>query len=140
MLEKTLSIIKPDSVSKNIIGKIISRFENAGLRIIAAKMVHLSKNQAESFYSIHKGKPFFNNLIEFITSGPIMVIVLEGEDAISRNRTIMGATDPKKANPGTIRHDFAESIDKNAVHGSDGLDTAREEISFFFNELCTRNT
>lgn len=132
MSEQTLSIIKPDSVEKNVIGKILSYLEKEGLSIVAAKMLHLSKEQAESFYDIHKEKPFFNELVEFITSGPVLVQVLEGADAIAKNRKIMGATDPKKAEPGTIRADFAESIDRNAVHGSDAPETAKREIVFFF--------
>ena len=130
--ERTLSIIKPDAVSKQLIGQIISRFEKAGLRVAAAKMVHLSKAQAESFYAIHKERPFFNALVAFMCSGPVLVQVLEGENAILRNREIMGATNPKEAAAGTIRADFADSIDHNAVHGSDALATANEEISFFF--------
>jgi len=141
MSEQTLSIIKPDSVEKNIIGKILSYLEKEGLSIVAAKMLHLSKEQAESFYDIHKEKPFFNELVEFITSGPVLVQVLEGADAIAKNRKIMGATDPKKADPGTIRADFAESIDRNAVHGSDAPETAKREIAFFFKpeEIFSRN-
>lgn len=130
--ERTLSIIKPDAVSKQLIGQIISRFEKAGLRVAAAKMVHLSKHQAESFYAIHKERPFFNALVAFMCSGPVLVQVLEGENAILRNREIMGATNPKEAAAGTIRADFADSIDHNAVHGSDASATANEEISFFF--------
>jgi nucleoside-diphosphate kinase len=131
-IERTLSIIKPDAVRKNVIGKILARFEAAGLRIVAARMMHLSRAQAESFYAVHHGRPFFRDLVEFMTSGPIMVQVLEGEAAIARNRELMGATDPKKAAPGTIRADFADSIDANAVHGSDAEDTARVEVAFFF--------
>ena len=127
--EKTLSIIKPDAVKKNHIGEILARFEKSGLKIIAAKMLHLSKEQAEKFYAIHKGKPFYNDLVTFVSSGPVLVQVLEGDNAIQKNRDIMGATDPKKAAPGTIRKDFAASIDENAVHGSE---TAKQEISFFF--------
>ena len=134
-IERTLSIIKPDAVAKNVIGKIYSRFETNGLKIIAARMVWLSSQEAGQFYAVHKERPFYKPLVEFMTSGPVMVQVLEGEDAIARNRDLMGATDPKKAAPGTIRADFAESIDANAVHGSDGPDTAREEISFFFPAL-----
>ncbi len=134
-IERTLSIIKPDAVAKNVIGKIYSRFETNGLKIIAARMVWLSSQEAGQFYAVHKERPFYKPLVEFMTSGPVMVQVLEGEDAIARNRELMGATDPKKAAPGTIRADFAESIDANAVHGSDGPDTAREEISFFFPAL-----
>ena len=139
-LEKTLLIIKPDAVEKNIIGDIYGRFENAGLRIVAAKMLHLSREQAESFYAVHKGKPFFNNLVKFMISGPIMVQVLEGENAISLNREVMGETNPREAAPGTIRADFANSIDENAVHGSDAPETARHEIEFFFkpHEICLR--
>lgn len=138
--EKTLSIIKPDAVRKNLIGEIIARFEKNGLKVVAAKMVHLTKAQAEQFYAIHKGKPFYNDLVTFVSSGPVVVQVLEGDNAIQKNRDIMGATDPKKAAPGTIRKDFAASIDENAVHGSDSPDTAREEISFFFtsNEILVR--
>ena len=132
MPEQTLSIIKPDSVKKNVIGKILTYLENRNLSIVAVKMLHLSKEQAESFYDIHREKPFFNALVEFITSGPILVQVLEGEDAIAKNRKIMGATDPKKAESGTIRADFAESIDRNAVHGSDAPETAKREIALFF--------
>lgn len=131
-LERTLSIIKPDAVQKNVIGKIYSRFEAAGLKIVAAKMVKLSLDQAKTFYDVHRGKPFFEGLAAFISSGPIMVQVLEGENAIKKNREIMGATNPKDAAPGTIRADFAESIDLNAVHGSDAPETAQVEISFFF--------
>ena len=134
-IERTLSIIKPDAVAKNVIGKIYSRFETNGLKIIAARMVWLSSQEAGQFYAVHKERPFYKPLVEFMTSGPVMVQVLEGEDAIARNRDLMGATDPKKAAPGTIRADFAESIDANAVHGSDGPDTAREEIAFFFPAL-----
>lgn len=130
--EKTLSIIKPDAVTRNLIGAIYQRFETAGLRVVAAKMMHLTRAQAEKFYEVHKARPFFNDLAGFISSGPIMVQVLEGENAILKNREIMGATDPKKAAPGTIRADFAESIDHNAVHGSDAPETATSEISFFF--------
>jgi nucleoside-diphosphate kinase len=131
-IERTLSIIKPDAVRKNVIGKILDRFEAAGLRIVAARMMHLSRAEAEAFYGVHRERPFFRDLVEFMTSGPIMVQALEGEGAILRNRELMGATDPKKAAPGTIRADFAESIDANAVHGSDGADTARVEVAFFF--------
>ena len=131
-IERTLSIIKPDAVAKNVIGKIYSRFETNGLKIIAAKMVWLSPQQAGEFYAVHKARPFFGELVEFMTSGPVMIQVLEGEDAIAKNRELMGATDPKKAAPGTIRADFAESIDANAVHGSDGPETAKVEIDFFF--------
>ncbi|BBO59453.1 nucleoside-diphosphate kinase [Mycoavidus sp. B2-EB] len=131
-LERTLSIIKPDAVAKDVIGQIYSRFENAGLKIIAARMAHLSREQAEQFYSVHKERPFFKALVDFMVSGPIMIQVLEGENAIAKNRDLMGATDPQKADKGTIRADFADSIDANAVHGSDGSDTARAEIGFFF--------
>lgn len=136
--ERTLSIIKPDAVAKNVVGQIIARFEQAGLRVIAAKMVHLTREQAEGFYAVHKERPFFNDLVEFMISGPVLVQVLEGENAIAKNRDVMGATDPKEAAPGTIRADFADSIDANAVHGSDGPDTAAQEIPFFFQpqEIC----
>ena len=131
-MEKTLSIIKPDGVEKSVIGKIYSRFEKAGLRIVDAKMMHLSREQAEGFYSVHKERPFFNDLVDFMISGPVMVQVLEGPDAINLNRKLMGATNPEEADEGTIRKDFAESIDRNAVHGSDGPDTAAIEIQYFF--------
>jgi len=131
-IERTLSIIKPDAVAKNVIGKIVSRFEAAGLKIVAAKLVHLSRNEAEQFYSVHKERPFFKDLVEFMISGPVFVQVLEGENAIAKNRDLMGATDPKKADAGTIRADFADSIDANAVHGSDAPETAANEIAFFF--------
>jgi nucleoside-diphosphate kinase len=131
-LERTLSIIKPDAVKKNVIGKILARFEAAGLRIVAARMMHLSREQAEGFYAVHRQRPFFRDLVQFMTSGPVLIQVLEGENAISKNRELMGATDPKKAERGTIRADFAESIDANAVHGSDSPDTARMEIGYFF--------
>lgn len=131
-IERTLSIIKPDAVAKNVIGQIYSRFEQAGLKIVAARMLHLSRAEAEAFYAVHRERPFFKALVDFMVSGPVMVQVLEGENAIAKNRDLMGATDPKKAAPGTIRADFAESIDANAVHGSDGADTARAEIAFFF--------
>ncbi len=130
--ERTLSIIKPDAVGKNHIGDIIARFENAGLKIVAAKMVHLSKPQAEGFYAVHKERPFFKDLVGFMTTGPVLVMVLEGENAISKNRDIMGATDPKKAAPGTIRADLAKTIDENCVHGSDAPETAQFEIGYFF--------
>jgi len=130
--ERTLSIIKPDAVAKNLIGEINSRFEKTGLRIAAAKMMHLSQAQAEAFYGVHKERPFFASLVKFMCSGPVLVQVLEGDNAISLNRQIMGATNPKDAAAGTIRADFADSIDHNAVHGSDGPETAKEEISFFF--------
>ncbi len=131
-VERTLSIIKPDAVSKNVIGQIYSRFEKAGLKVVAARMLSLSHSQAEGFYAVHRERPFFPDLVKFMVSGPIMVQVLEGEEAIARNRELMGATDPKKAARGTIRADFADSIDANAVHGSDGPETARTEIGFFF--------
>jgi len=131
-IERTLSIIKPDAVAKDVIGEIYSRFEQAGLKIIAARMKLLSTADAENFYAVHRGRPFFNDLVKFMTSGPVMIQVLEGENAIARNRELMGATNPKDAAPGTIRADFAESIDANAVHGSDGPDTAKEEIAHFF--------
>ena len=131
-VERTLSIVKPDAVAKNAIGQIYSRFERAGLKIVAARMLYLSQREAEGFYSVHRERPFFRDLVKFMVSGPIMVQVLEGEDAISRNRELMGATDPKKAEKGTLRADFADSIDANAVHGSDGPETARSEIAYFF--------
>jgi len=131
-VERTLSIIKPDAVAKNVIGQIYSRFEGAGLKVIASRMAHLSRGEAEAFYSVHRERPFFGELVGFMISGPVMIQVLEGESAILKNRDLMGATDPKKAAPGTIRADFADSIDANAVHGSDGPDTARNEIAFFF--------
>ena len=134
-LEQTLSIIKPDAVKKNLIGQILARFEAAGLRIVAARMMHLSRDEAEGFYAVHRERPFFRPLVEFMISGPVLVQVLEGENAIARNRELMGATDPKKADKGTIRADFAASIDANAVHGSDGPETARSEIAYFF-PLC----
>lgn len=140
-IEQTLSIIKPDGVAKNLIGRIYSRFEEAGLQIVAAQMLHLSREQAEGFYAVHKERPFFNDLVGFMTSGPVMVQVLEGEDAIARNRDIMGATNPAEAEPGTIRADFAKTIDENVVHGSDSPETARTEIEFFFSDavkLCPR--
>lgn len=139
-VERTLSIIKPDGVEKNIIGEVYSRFEKAGLKIIAARMLHLSREQAEGFYAVHKERPFFNDLVGFMTSGPVMVQVLEGDNAISKNRDLMGATNPAEAEPGTIRADFAKTIDANVVHGSDGEDTARTEIDFFFKEdgICPR--
>ena len=131
-MERTLSIIKPDGVEKNIIGKIYSRFEKAGLKIVEAKMLHLSREQAEGFYAVHKERPFYNDLVDYMTSGPVMVQVLEGDDAINLNRNLMGATNPEEADEGTIRKDFAESIERNAVHGSDGPDTAAVEIEYFF--------
>jgi nucleoside-diphosphate kinase len=139
-VERTISIIKPDAVGKNVIGKIYTRFEDAGLKIVAAKMKHLSKAEAEGFYAVHKERPFFNDLVSFMTSGPVMIQVLEGEDAVAKNREIMGATNPKDAAPGTIRADFAETIDENAVHGSDSLENAKIEIAYFFgdDEICPR--
>ena len=139
-LECTLSIIKPDAVQKNIIGKIYSRFESNGLKIVAARMMRLSRAEAEGFYAVHRGKPFFEPLVEFMISGPVMVQVLEGENAIQKNRDLMGATDPKKAEKGTIRADFAQNIDANAVHGSDSPETAAFEIGYFFRavEICSR--
>jgi nucleoside-diphosphate kinase len=134
-IERTLSIIKPDAVAKNVIGQIYSRFESAGLKIVAARMTHLSRPQAEGFYAVHRGRPFFNDLVAFMVSGPIIVQVLEGDGAIAKNRELMGATDPKKAAAGTIRADFADSIDANAVHGSDAADTAQVEIAYFFPSL-----
>ena len=131
-VERTLSIIKPDAVAKNVIGEIYSRFEKAGLKVIASRMTHLSQNEAEGFYAVHRGRPFFNDLVEFMISGPVMIQVLEGDNAILKNRDLMGATDPKKAAPGTIRADFAQSIDANAVHGSDAPETAKVEVGFFF--------
>jgi len=131
-IERTLSIIKPDAVAKNVIGQILGRFEGAGLKVIAARMAHLSKGEAEAFYAVHKARPFFNDLVKFMISGPVMIQVLEGPNAIAKNRELMGATDPKKADKGTIRADFAESIDANAVHGSDAPETAAVEIGFFF--------
>ena len=131
-IERTLSIIKPDAVAKNVIGQIFARFEAAGLKIVAAKMTHLSRGEAEAFYAVHKGRPFFADLVKFMISGPVMIQVLEGEGAIVKNRDLMGATDPKKAAKGTIRADFAESIDANAVHGSDAAETASVEVAFFF--------
>lgn len=138
--EQTLSIIKPDAVEENHIGAILSRFEKAGLKVIAAKMIHLSKAQAEAFYAIHSHRPFFNDLVSFMISGPVLISVLQGDNAIALHRTLMGATNPKDAAPGTIRADFAESIDRNAVHGSDSADTAKVEIPLFFkhNELFSR--
>jgi nucleoside-diphosphate kinase len=131
-VERTLSIIKPDAVKKNAIGQIIARFERAGLRVIAARMLHLSRQQAEGFYAVHRERPFFRDLVDFMISGPVLIQVLQGENAIAKNRELMGATDPKKAEKGTIRADFADSIDANAVHGSDGPETARNEIGYFF--------
>ena len=131
-IERTLSIIKPDAVAKNVVGQIYARFEAAGLKIVAAKMAHLSRREAEQFYAVHKERPFFKDLVEFMISGPVMIQVLEGDSAIQKNRDLMGATDPKKAAKGTIRADFAQSIDANAVHGSDALETAATEIAYFF--------
>ncbi len=131
-VERTLSIIKPDAVAKNAVGQILSRFEAAGLKVVAARMMHLSRADAEAFYGVHRERPFFKDLVEFMISGPIMVQVLEGDNAIAKNRDLMGATDPKKAAAGTIRADFADSIDANAVHGSDAPETARNEVAFFF--------
>ncbi|MDQ1326195.1 MAG: nucleoside-diphosphate kinase [Campylobacterota bacterium] len=137
-MEQTLSIIKPDAVAKNVVGKILARFEEAGLRIAATKKIKLSREDAEAFYAIHAQRPFFKDLVDFMISGPVVVTVLEGKDAMAKNRDLMGATNPKEAAPGTIRADFAESIDANAVHGSDSLENAANEISFFFSqrEIC----
>ena len=139
-IERTFSIIKPDAVAKNVIGEIISRFEKNGLRIIAMRMLHLTREQAEGFYAVHRERPFFKDLVAFMTSGPVVVQVLEGENAISKNRELMGATNPQDAAPGTIRADFAKTVDENAVHGSDAPETAAQEIEFFFGEggLCPR--
>lgn len=139
-VEQTLSIIKPDGVQKNLVGEILSRFEKAGLRIVAARMAHLSKEEAEDFYAVHRERPFFGDLVRYMTSGPVMIQVLEGENAIERNRSIMGATNPADAERGTIRADFAESIEENVVHGSDATDTAAREIAFFFADggICPR--
>jgi nucleoside-diphosphate kinase len=139
-IERTLSIIKPDGVGRNLIGEVLSRFEKAGLKVIAARMMQLSQKEAEGFYAVHRERPFFKDLVEFMTSGPVLVQVLEGEGAIARNREVMGATDPKKADKGTIRADLASSIDENVVHGSDAADTAAREISYFFREIevCPR--
>jgi len=139
-LERTFSIVKPDAVAKNVIGQIYARFETAGLKIVASKMLQLSREQAEGFYAVHKERPFYNDLVNFMMSGPVMVQVLEGENAILKNREVMGATNPAEADAGTIRKDFADSIDENAVHGSDAPETAAEEIKFFFSdaELCER--
>jgi nucleoside-diphosphate kinase len=133
--ERTLSIVKPNAVAKNVIGKIYTRFEDAGLKIVAARMMHLSKKEAEEFYAVHKERPFFNDLVSFMTSGPVMVQALEGPDAVQKNRDLMGETDPAKAAPGTIRADFADSLEANAAHGSDAPETAAEEIKFFFPDL-----
>ena len=138
-VERTLSIIKPDAVAKNVIGEIYARFERAGLRVVAAQMMHLYRAQAEGFYAVHRARPFFKDLVDFMVSGPVMIQVLEGDDAITKNRDLMGATDPKKAAAGTIRADFADSIDANAVHGSDGADTARHEIGFFFSGMSVHS-
>jgi nucleoside-diphosphate kinase len=139
-IERTLSIIKPDGVAKNLIGEVYRRFEQAGLRIIAARMLHLNRRQAEGFYAVHRERPFFNDLVEYMTTGPVIVQVLEGEGAVNRHRELMGATDPKKADQGTIRADFAASIEENVVHGSDAPETAAQEIAYFFaqSELCPR--
>jgi nucleoside-diphosphate kinase len=139
-VEQTLSIVKPDGVAKNLIGEILSRFEKAGLRIVAARMTHLTKDEAEAFYAVHRERPFYNDLVRYMTSGPVMIQVLEGEGAIDKNRTIMGATNPADADEGTIRADFAESIEQNVVHGSDAPETAAREIEFFFGDsgLCPR--
>lgn len=138
-IERTFSIVKPDAVAKNVIGKIYSRFEDAGLKIVASKMLQLTREQAGEFYAVHKERPFYNDLLDFMTSGPVMVQVLEGENAIVRNREIMGATNPQEAAPGTIRADFAKTVDENAVHGSDAPETAQAEIAFFFPEgVCER--
>ena len=139
-VEQTFSIIKPDAVAKNVIGEIVSRFEKNGLQIVASKMLHLSREQAEGFYAVHRERPFYNDLVSFMISGPVVVQVLEGEGAISKNRELMGATNPAEADPGTIRADFATTVDENAVHGSDAPETAAEEIKFFFGEdgLCPR--
>lgn len=139
-LERTLSIVKPDGVQKNLIGEVYRRFEQAGLRIIGARMLQLSQSQAEGFYAVHRERPFYRDLVRYMTSGPVIVQVLEGENAVARHREIMGATDPKKAAPGTIRADFAASIEQNVVHGSDAADTAAREIAFFFSDsdLCAR--
>jgi nucleoside-diphosphate kinase len=131
-VERTLSIIKPDAVAKNVIGKIFARFENAGLKIVAAQMRHLTRTEAEGFYAVHRARPFFKDLVDFMISGPVMIQVLEGEGAVQKNRELMGATDPKQADRGTIRADFAESIDANAVHGSDSAENAKTEIAYFF--------
>ena len=139
-IERTLSIVKPDGVGRNLVGEIINRFEKVGLRVVAARMMQLSQREAEGFYAVHRERPFFKDLVKFMTSGPVLVQVLEGEAAIAKNREVMGATDPKKAAPGTIRADLARSIDENVVHGSDAPDTAAREIAYFFREieLCPR--
>jgi nucleoside-diphosphate kinase len=140
-VERTLSIVKPDGVKKNVIGEVYRRFEQAGLRIIAARMMHLTQAQAEGFYAVHKERPFFKDLVKYMSSGPVMVQVLEGENAVAKNRELMGATDPKKADKGTIRADFATSIEENVVHGSDSVDNAKIEIAYFFAtaDLCPRD-
>ena len=140
-IERTFSIIKPDAVAKNVIGQIVARFEQAGLRIVASRMIHMSRAQAGQFYAVHKERPFYNDLCAYMSSGPVVVQVLEGENAIAKNRDIMGATDPKKAAKGTIRADFAESIEANSVHGSDAPETAAQEIAFFFSgsDICSRS-
>lgn len=140
-IERTFSIIKPDAVAKNVIGQIIARFEQAGLRVVASRMIHMSRAQAGQFYGVHKERPFYNDLCAYMSSGPVIVQVLEGENAIAKNREVMGATDPKKAAKGTIRADFAESIEANSVHGSDAPDTAAQEIAFFFSgsDICARS-
>ncbi|MHC8606004.1 nucleoside-diphosphate kinase [Arenicellales bacterium IMCC58067] len=139
-IERTFSIVKPDAVRRNLIGKIYDRFETGGLRVIASRMIQLTRSQAQDFYAVHRERPFYNDLVDYMTSGPVVVQVLEGESAITRNREIMGATNPADAAPGTIRADFAESVEANAVHGSDAPETAREEISFFFEDgdICPR--
>jgi len=139
-IERTFSIVKPDGIEKNLIGEVYRRFEEAGLSIIASRMLHLTREQAEGFYAVHSERPFYNDLVSYMTSGPVMVQVLEGENAIAKNREVMGATNPADADPGTIRADFAASIEENVVHGSDGPDTAREEIAFFFadDQICPR--
>ena len=139
-IERTFSIVKPDAVRRNLIGKIYDRFETGGLRVIASRMIQLTRSQAQDFYAVHRERPFYNDLVDYMTSGPVVVQVLEGESAITRNREIMGATNPVDAAPGTIRADFAESVEANAVHGSDAPETAREEISFFFedSDICPR--
>lgn len=139
-IERTISIIKPDAIGKNVIGEIYSRFEKGGLKVIAAKMKHLSKSDAEGFYAVHKDRPFFGDLVKFMTSGPVMIQVLEGESAVNKNRELMGATNPTEADAGTIRADFAQSIDENAVHGSDSAENAKIEMNYFFNEdeICPR--
>jgi nucleoside-diphosphate kinase len=139
-LERTLSIVKPDGVTRNLIGEVYRRFESAGLRVVAARMAHLSQREAEGFYAVHRERPFFKDLVAYMTSGPVMIQVLEGENAVLKNREIMGATDPKKAAPGTIRADLADSIEANTVHGSDSLENAAHEIAYFFaiTDLCPR--